>query len=167
MTERTVLLGDPDLPWDGPMPYEYLAARLTEIGAQAIGPDSPASVIRDAFFDLMGGGPPTQEARIVWDMLRRIDDRLVVDFFLYEVPPQDVESALAELGRAEPPVTLPDFRRLADVPPDARLLPEPPDVRVGRAPKLSAVAIDEPPLDLDLADPDWLALLDENDGGER
>lgn len=156
------LLRDPDLPWDGPFPYDYLAERLAAIGAAPIGPDSPAEVIKDAFFDLMAGGPPPQDARIAWDALRRIEDRLVIDFFLYEAE-TDIDGALVRLARTEPPVELPDFRELAAEAPDARLLPDVPQVAAGRAPKLSHVAIHEPPLDLRLGDPDLLALLEESD----
>lgn len=160
---KTVLLKDPDLPWEGPFPYDELAARLLAVGAAPVGPESTAEVIKDAFFDLMAGGSAPQEARAAWDALRLIDERLVADFFLYEVPEPDVDRALAELARSDPPVELPDFRKLADVQPDAQLLPPLPAVSVGRAPKLSVVTIEEPPLDLRLDDVDLFVFLEEAD----
>jgi hypothetical protein len=69
---------DPLLRWSGPFPYDSLAPA-------GITPDSTTREILDASFDLMAQGRMTPEVRQAWDELRRIPQRLVVDFFLYPV----------------------------------------------------------------------------------
>lgn len=120
-----MLIKDAHLPWAGPFPYDHLVARLEEIGARPIGPDSTAAQINDSFFDLMAAGQATHADRLAWDALRRIDQRLVGDFFLYEAPAPDLSGAAADLGPCHVPVVLPDFRELAAVAPDFSTLRAP------------------------------------------
>jgi hypothetical protein len=122
---ETVLIRDVQLPWAGPFPYDHLAARLEEIGASPIGSESTAARINDSFFDLMAAGQPTHADRLAWDALRRTDQRLIVDFFMYEVPVHAVGAALSEAARQPVPVVLPDFLPLAHVEPDFSALRAP------------------------------------------
>lgn len=72
------MLKDPLLRWSGPFPYDALAPA-------GITPDSTTREILDASFDLMVQGRMTPEVRQAWDELRRVPQRLVIDFFLYPV----------------------------------------------------------------------------------
>ena len=140
---RTSLVKDPHLPWDGPFPYDHLSARLAQSGARPVGPESTATEIKDSFFDIMGTGQVEHADRVAWDALRRLDERLVVDFFMYEVPTADAESVAADIAACTVPVWLPDFRRIADVAPDFSVLAAPAQIDVGHLP---------PPIDVPAAE---------------
>jgi len=80
------LIKDPYLSWWGDFPYDRLNAALARLGRPILGPSSTAKEVHDAYFDLMAAGPPAGEDRVAWDELRLLERRLLVDFFLYEVP---------------------------------------------------------------------------------
>jgi len=54
-------------------PYQLLACA-------GITPDSSMEAIREAGFTLIEQDQMTSQAREAWDLLRRVDQRLVVDF---------------------------------------------------------------------------------------
>lgn len=161
-----VLIKDAHLPWAGPFPYDHLAARLEEIGAHPIGPDSTSAQIKDSFFDLMAVGQPTHADRLAWDALRRIDQRLVSDFFMYEVPAPDLGSAVAELGQCQVPVVLPDFRQLAAVAPDFSRLRVPGRLDPDPHPGPTSVPVEDRSrcaIDIGVVPVDFLAVLESTD----
>ncbi len=80
-----MLFKDPFLPWLGGFPYEWLDARLREVGHPGVVPSSSAQTIKEAFYDLMVEAVPAD--RSAWDLLRRFESRLLVDFFLYRIDP--------------------------------------------------------------------------------
>jgi hypothetical protein len=68
---------DPLMRWEeGIFPYDALA----EVG---ITPASSMRAIQDASYSLIEQGLWTREKRAAWDELRRVEDRLWIDFFLY------------------------------------------------------------------------------------
>jgi hypothetical protein len=123
MTIYRRLLKDPRLRWNGGFPYDHLAQRLTSSGFQPVGPNSTAQEIKDSFFDLMQSGGADATDRSSWDALRITDTRLVIDFFMYDLPAADLPGIAARLAAAEIPIVYPDFRHLADVEPDFSALP--------------------------------------------
>ncbi len=166
-SDNEKLLNDPEMPWDAGCPYEYLNARLQAAGHPGIGPESSAKDIKDALFDLMATGRPSQQDRVAWDELRLLDRRLLVDFFLYRaeaLDPTDLDSLL----RDRPvPLELPDFLQLADVTPDLTKALEIPDA-FDPGPKPVTVPIEPskdlaPPLDFGPLLPDLKTLLEEDD----
>jgi hypothetical protein len=58
-------------------------------------------------------------------VLRHIDQRLLVDFFMYEVPAPDIERICRELSELELPEVIPDIAGLVDTAPDFSALPVP------------------------------------------
>lgn len=79
-----LLVRDPYLPWAGPFPYDLLSAQLQEMGKPGLGPTSTLAEIQDALFDLMSGSV-TPEVQSAWDELSLLGQRLVVDFFMYQL----------------------------------------------------------------------------------
>lgn len=141
------VVADPALPWPKGQgcPYEYLREQLRRRRAKLIGPDSPAAAIEDASFDLM-----TREDREVLDEIRLLPRRLLVDFFLYEVPgipPEPLAAWLAELPMPLPPV--PVEAVLARAVPPLAGVPPPAPAPTGPARSLIVPALPPtPPLDL-------------------
>ncbi len=72
------MLKDPLTRWQGPFPYDLLAP----VG---ITPQSSLKEVMDASYDLMAQGLMTPDVRAAWDKLRHTSERLVVDFFLYDI----------------------------------------------------------------------------------
>ncbi|MCI0439058.1 MAG: hypothetical protein L0177_07990 [Chloroflexi bacterium] len=104
------MIRDPLMDWgDAGFPYDVLAE-------PSITPQSSASYIHKAHDTLVSGKPWTRERRQAWDKLRKIQERLLVEFFLYPVTEarivQAIES-LCEESKATPPQ--PDFARLMRV----------------------------------------------------
>jgi len=157
---KTVLMKDARLPWPTDFPYDHLAARLAGAGAAAIGPESTAAEVMATLFALQETGTPTAVDRDAWDALRHIDQRLTIDFYLYEVPAPDVTTLIDDLGCQEPPVVVPDFHRLAVVPVDWTAVDVPeafdPNQRVDTPAPAGDAAIS---LDLRPSSGDWLDLL--------
>lgn len=148
---------DPDLPWRGTFPYDRLNAALARTDGPTLGPASTGREVYDAFFHLMRGGPGREE-RAAWDELRRLERRLVVDFFLYEVPPLPDDLFDAERWDLPMPVELPDLLRLIEGPPDPAALDE------GEAPDLDRFP-EPPPREVGLEDafPDLELFLPETE----
>ncbi len=94
------LVKDPHLPWDGAFPYDHLDARLRQVGRPGLGPSATAHEIKDVFFHLMAGATP--EDRRAWDELRRLDRRLVLDFFLYRLEGAELDAWEEARGKCEP-----------------------------------------------------------------
>lgn len=161
-----VLVKDPHLPWTGPFPYEHLSACLRACGAALIGPASTAGQVRDAFFDLMAGGQPSNAARAAWDSLRQIDQRLVIDFLMYELPSCDLDEIAEALAACDMPVHVPDFGMLAAaLPPDALSLLAPERVTDVAAPPPYAIPVSMltvPPVDLGPVPFDILTILEDD-----
>jgi hypothetical protein len=80
------LVMDPYLPWPGGLPYERLNRRLQSIGHVGIGPESTVREIHDLLFDLMQLGDTTGDDQLAWNELQQLGKRLIMDFFLYQVP---------------------------------------------------------------------------------
>jgi hypothetical protein len=162
----TLLIKDRHLPWDGPFPYDDLAAHLRACNATPIDPASTAQQIRDSFFDVMAAGRSVAEARAAWEVLRQLDERLIIDFFLYEAPAGDVDQLLDALSAYEVPAMLPDFRDLADVPPDRSVLHAPEHIDLGPDPgplPIPPSALELPPVDIGAVEVDLLAILEDDD----
>jgi hypothetical protein len=86
------MLSDPQLPWDGPFPYDALARA-------GITPLSPMKAVVDASYDLMFENAMTPEIRRSWDQLRLPQERLFVDFSLYRLDwPAALERAAASVA---------------------------------------------------------------------
>ncbi|HYK01198.1 MAG TPA: hypothetical protein VE974_05535 [Thermoanaerobaculia bacterium] len=151
---RTILLKDRHLPWEGAFPYDLLSGRLAALGARPIGPGSTSDEIKEAFFDVMAGGSPSHEVRAAWDALRLADQRLLIDFFLYELSATSVESAIAELAALESPVSPACFRELANIPPDLEVLTAPERIDTGADPP-------EPPVNIGPVSFNVLSYLEE------
>lgn len=134
------LLADPRFPWPAGSPYDRLAARLRAVGHPGVGPDATARAVADVLFDLMAAGPLGPPDRAVWDEVRRLEHRLVIDFLHYDlavVPlPADAPAAA--------PVEPIDLSPLADVP---IALPAPPPPPPGPVP-LAPIPHRRPPLDV-------------------
>ena len=60
-------------------PYELLACA-------AITPHSPMAAVLEAGFTLIEQGRMTIETRQAWDLLRRVEERLAVDFIVLPAP---------------------------------------------------------------------------------
>lgn len=123
--DRRVLFKDPRLPWPGDFPYDRLAAALERSNAPSVGPQSSGREIYDAFFHLMSDGSASREERAAWDALRVHERRLVLDYFLYDVPPLPDNVFEPEHWQLPMPVELPDLLRLVAEPPDPAALDEP------------------------------------------
>lgn len=68
---------DPEMTWEGAFPYDALAAA-------GVTPQSSMDEIMNANLYFMKHEPSrTREVRPAWDQLRRVEGRLLVDFFLY------------------------------------------------------------------------------------
>jgi hypothetical protein len=160
---RMSFVKDPHLPWDGPFPYEYLAARLNALGCAPIDAGSSADIIKDVLFDLMAGNPDREEARMLraaWDELRQPQRRLLVDFFMYEIPELDLERVVADLRALDLPVVLPNFTQLADVAAHPEVLV--PTVALGGPPAAAeAPPASLPTIDIGQARADLLVFLED------
>jgi hypothetical protein len=115
---NTVLVEDRHLPRDEPSPYRLLSERLVAAGFPPLGPNATAADVNDVLFDLMQAGGVGVVDRAAWDALRRLPERLVQDFLMYAVPPNDVATAAARIASIAIPVAAPEWRGLAAVPPD-------------------------------------------------
>lgn len=97
------MLADPEMIWeDDDFPYDALRAA-------AITPDSTQGEIRDASFVLIEQGTWTGETRRAWDRLRMIENRLWVDFLLYEGSSSEIAARLCDLldpGGNAPPIAV-------------------------------------------------------------
>lgn len=148
---RKRLLKDPHLPWPGVFPYDRLNAALARMGRPVLGTDATSRQVHDAFFDLMAAGRPAGEDRAAWDDLRLAERRLLVDFFLYEVPEPTAEALDPERWTLPIPLDTPDFRLLADEKVDLAALAVPPTLPPTPPPQpLPAEPMEAaaPPLDL-------------------
>jgi hypothetical protein len=85
------MMKDPLTHWPDGFPYDLLAPA-------GITPDASLKEIRAALYGLMEQGHMTPEVRKAWDTLRRPDQRLMVDFFLYHS-----EAAAAFLAKLDQP----------------------------------------------------------------
>ena len=112
------LYPDPHLQGLVGFPYKWLTERLKEIGGPSIGASSSVREINDAFFDLMAAGRSVREDREASDQLRHVEQRLVLDFCMYQLRAEDDKLLESTLWDLELPLQLPDFLRLADGPPD-------------------------------------------------
>lgn len=88
------MLKDPLTQWDeGKFPYDA----LKEAGITA---DSGMKEVLDASFRIMEKGLWDPEMRAAWDQLRKVERRLLVDFFMYPVSEEEIvrqlESSLAD-----------------------------------------------------------------------
>lgn len=164
--DRKELIKDPHLPWHGEFPYDRLNAALARAGRPPLGPDSTAREIRDAYFDLMAAGRPAGKDRAAWDDLRLLERRLLVDFFLYEVPALTDDSFDPERWVLPMPIAMPDFLLLAAEPPELTRLEVPERFDPGPPPApLPANSAARPLLDLGDLAPD-LEIFLRPDGDE-
>jgi hypothetical protein len=90
------MIQDPLTTWDGPFPYDELAAA-------GITPASThKQVVDDAPFALMVSGGLTSRAQRALDELRDPERRLVADFLLYDVDlAGEIDGARESLGPAD------------------------------------------------------------------
>lgn len=95
------MLKDPAMRWPGGFPYDHLAAA-------GITPEASMEAVREASFVLMARGALDAEARRAWDALRRTRQRLVVDFFLYDLELGLPEPMATAMRRAFRPLELPE-----------------------------------------------------------
>lgn len=142
------------------MPYEVLTTALEAHGHRAVTPDSTTLEVKDALYELMAAHQSAADAlrtRTAWEQLRRIESRLVVDFFLYEMAEATPDQLANALVGLELPVSMPDFTPLAAVPvepppPPALIVAEPPG---GLARRL---AVERTPLNLGPLETDVLRI---------
>jgi hypothetical protein len=74
------VLKDPLTEWEGGFPYDLLAPA-------GITPESTAKEVKDAPFILMEQRAMSPESTRAWEILRRPDQRLMVDFFMLDEQP--------------------------------------------------------------------------------
>jgi len=164
--QETTLVPEPHLAPEEGTPYERLNRHLAGIQVAEVEPTSPARLIKDVWFDVMRAGRPPDDVRAAWDELRKIEQRLCTDFFMYEVAAEDVR--LDDAGwwdaMADLPMPLPEIDPLALAPAvdPAEAVPDPGVIDPAPLPapiRIPARMIAVPPLDLGpLAPtrlPDW------------
>ena len=93
------MIKDPELKWNGPFPYDVLAAA-------GLTPHSTMREVKDASFVLMARDAMTPEVRAAWDELRLTPRRLLADFFLYptDLPAEADPAAGPDTGTALGPM---------------------------------------------------------------
>lgn len=150
------LLEDPLFPWQGANPYEQLSERLKKVNHSGVTPSSTAKEINEVLFDLMAAGFVTAEDRLVWDELRHSGQRLLIDFFMYPLPAGDDSAWDVPMRELPLPIQMPDFFRLAAVPPDyGKAISLPPSFELEpdlRLVPVGASDIESQPLDIGAID---------------
>src|SRR5437588_3012855 len=99
-------------------PYNWLNQRLKHAGKKGIGPETGLQEIKDVMFELMESQPVLRQDREAWDRLRSVDQRLAIDFWMYNLPAEDEELFPPMLWSLEMPLYLPEFMGFAQPAPD-------------------------------------------------
>ncbi|MEV0091409.1 hypothetical protein [Streptomyces sp. NPDC050738] len=131
------MIKDPGTAWNGPFPYDVLAA----VG---VTPETTQRDLqKDISFELMLQGLMTPEAQTAWHELRTPDSRLLMDVLMYDVDPAasiaaelaETEAALEDPGVPEEAaqcLALPPLRELSGLVEEldgvALAVPDPPDL---------------------------------------
>jgi hypothetical protein len=102
------LINDPGFPWAEGCPYDVVNARLRERQHPLIGPESRREEVFQAGHALQG------LARRAWDQLRKVPERVKVDFFHYPLPDLRIDALDPAALERPMPVADPDLMSMAD-----------------------------------------------------